>query len=193
MLDGHADQDSEGDEDSTQTIVDATIARMNDCRRTLDSTRDQRGVDAQAWDQPADRDPSPSRRAKPCLDALEVALLAQAPGQPSETSITDGASPAVADQRPGDAGDERQRYERIRIEPAGCDEQARNQEHQLPRGERQRDACLLGEEQRGEQRQRNHPVQPRKKRHRRIIPRDRRSVVPGRYARVRVVLRQCPG
>ena len=55
------------------------------------------------------------------------------------------------------------------IQPAGGDEQTGHQQDQLARGEGQRDARLLGEEQRREQRQSDRSVQPRQEVHRPII------------------------
>ena len=142
---------------------------MNERRGSANRSRDQRGVDPQPGNQPADRDPSPAGSAQPLLDALEIPLLAQAPGKSHEAAVADRPRPAVADQRARDAGDQRQRDERVGIQPPGCDEQTGDQQGQLAGGERQRDARLLGEQQRGEQRESNRAVQTRQKVHRPII------------------------
>ena len=114
VLHGHADEDPERDVDADPDEGRRDHREDEGAPRSADRARDQRGVDAEPRDQPADRDPSPSGGAKPLLDALEVALLAQTPGKAPEAAVADGPRPAVADQRAGDTGDQRQRDERVR-------------------------------------------------------------------------------
>ena len=159
VLDRDADDGSEGDEHPHPDDRRRHHGGDEDAPRHAQRSGDQRRVDAQSGDQPAQRHPHPPGRPHPSRHPLEVALLVKPLSQRGQSVLPDQSRPAVSHDRAGHAGKHGQGDEHQRIEAARGDEESGGEEHDLPRRKRERDPGLFGEEEATEQHDGDNTVQ----------------------------------